>query len=664
MAKDLERMIFILEAQNDKLIKKLDESDRKLTAFKKSSDDNAKAVTASLAGMFGAFAAGASIVTFTKNIIEATRAQEQLDRQLLQVTGNTEKASQAMRQLEKIAANAPFTVDQLTESFVSLKRKGLDTSAEALTGYGNLASGFGKSLGEVTAAVESAAMGQTRALREFGIVAKTEGENLILTFNGVSTTVRNNGQDIQRYLADLGNTRFAGAMGAELNTLSGQFAKLTENIDNLFEQNAEAVSPFKDALVDLNKTISDPAFKSAFDQLAAVAINAFSQMLGAITKVINATQYLGEELAAAIHGPAIGDLPRLNDQLAESEAKMKALQQAIKDRREAGGFFDKMDADRYQRQAEELQKTIDKTKEMIAITERGIESQQRLKFNPLGSTGGAVPGGGPAAGEGAGEESPAVSAASKEAEKLAEIGQKNLERVIMELQTAEEAINESYVRREEVILANTQAGSELQFELLVKNNERRELEISRHQEKIGQIERKAMTDRQKFEAMTTGQRTKMVIGSLIEMTQGVATHSKTMFKINKAAGIANAIVNTAAGITKALATYPPPLSFAMAAAQAAAGFAQVSAIKSTEFEGGGSGTTPSAAGGGATVNSIPTAAAAGGNGADVAGVTKPAQVINVSFDSRITDTAAIRKFIENEFAEALGDGVKISAAIK
>lgn len=65
---------------------------------------------------------------------------------------------------------------------------------------------------------------------------------------------------------------------------------------------------------------------------------------------------------------------------------------------------------------------------------------------------------------------------------------------------------------------------------------------------------------------------------LLTATRGVLD---SLFKDNKAAAIASAIVNTYQGITKALAAYPPPVSYAMAAAQAAMGFAQVRAIKST-----------------------------------------------------------------------------------
>ncbi len=114
---------------------------------------------------------------------------------------------------------------------------------------------------------------------------------------------------------------------------------------------------------------------------------------------------------------------------------------------------------------------------------------------------------------------------------------------------------------------------------------------------ITKIEQKALTQRQKFEKFSMKSKASMIFGELQNITQGVATHNKELFALNKAAAIANAIINTYQGVTNALAAYPPPWSFVMAAAQLAAGLAQVSAISSASF--GGSVSAPSIGGGGA-----------------------------------------------------------------
>jgi predicted RNA binding protein with dsRBD fold (UPF0201 family) len=117
-----------------------------------------------------------------------------------------------------------------------------------------------------------------------------------------------------------------------------------------------------------------------------------------------------------------------------------------------------------------------------------------------------------------------------------------------------------------------------------------------HMERLKTVRERGLTDLQKFNRMSWQGQVQNVAGALESMTAGVAQHSRTMFNINKQAGIANAIVSAATGIAKTLAAYPFPINIAMAAAHAVAAFAQVQAIRSASFSGGG-GTAPSLAGG-------------------------------------------------------------------
>jgi hypothetical protein len=84
---------------------------------------------------------------------------------------------------------------------------------------------------------------------------------------------------------------------------------------------------------------------------------------------------------------------------------------------------------------------------------------------------------------------------------------------------------------------------------------------------------------------------------MLTLTDG---HSKKMFNITKALGIADAIVNTAGGVTKAL-NGSPPFNFVTAASVAAAGLIQIQKISSQSFNGGGGG----GGGGGGSVGAVP-----------------------------------------------------------
>lgn len=118
----------------------------------------------------------------------------------------------------------------------------------------------------------------------------------------------------------------------------------------------------------------------------------------------------------------------------------------------------------------------------------------------------------------------------------------------------------------------------------------------KHQAKIAEIRKKGMTDLQKFTDASYSKQAGMISGYLADITAGVARENKAMFELNKAAGIANAVVSAYEGISKTLGAYPFPINVALAAAHAVAAFAQVRAISSQNFNSGGA-AAPSLAGG-------------------------------------------------------------------
>ena len=99
--------------------------------------------------------------------------------------------------------------------------------------------------------------------------------------------------------------------------------------------------------------------------------------------------------------------------------------------------------------------------------------------------------------------------------------------------------------------------------------------------------KKKGADEVKFAEMTSDEKVKHVSGGLQKQFALAGKNSKKMFALSKAAGIADALVSTYQGAAKSMGAYPFPINVAMAAASVAAGMAQVSAIKSQSFDGGG-----------------------------------------------------------------------------
>lgn len=123
---------------------------------------------------------------------------------------------------------------------------------------------------------------------------------------------------------------------------------------------------------------------------------------------------------------------------------------------------------------------------------------------------------------------------------------------------------------------------------------KQELE-DKHLAKIAELRKKGMSDLEKFTNSSYSKQAGMISGYLADITAGVARENKAMFELNKAAGIANAIVSAYEGISKTLGAYPYPINLGLAAAHAVAAFAQINAIRSQSFGGGGA--APSLAGG-------------------------------------------------------------------
>ena len=101
--------------------------------------------------------------------------------------GDKAASNSAFEQIKEFAATTPFQLDEVATAFIKLKNLGLDPSIGALTSYGNTASALGKSLDQMIEAVADASVGEFERLKEFGIKAKSQGDQVSFTFQGVTT---------------------------------------------------------------------------------------------------------------------------------------------------------------------------------------------------------------------------------------------------------------------------------------------------------------------------------------------------------------------------------------------------------------------------------------------------------------------------------------------
>lgn len=221
--------------------------------------------------------------------------------------GNEAAATAAFTKINKFASTTPYEVGEVTTAFIKLKNMGLDPGEEALTAYGNTASAMGKDLNEMIEAVADAATGEFERLKEFGIKAKSEGDKVTFTFQGVKTTVGKNAKEVEQYLKYIGNVKFAGGIEAQSKSVYGQLSTLKDGvvmaaakignvmIPKLKELFAK-ISPVIDKVakwVEKNPQLTGTILKVVAGATAlSFAVSALSFAFGGVFKAISAVMWI------------------------------------------------------------------------------------------------------------------------------------------------------------------------------------------------------------------------------------------------------------------------------------------------------------------------------------------------------------------------------------
>ncbi|AZU99500.1 hypothetical protein AP3_048 [Salmonella phage TS3] len=192
---------------------------------------SAKVAGAAVTGLAAVVAAAA--YKAAQELVESQRQLDKMSASLKTLTGSTQGAKQALSILQDFARDTPYGLEQAVEGFRKLVALGLTPSEEALRSYGNTASAMGKDLNQMIEAVADASTFEFERLKEFGIKAKQNQSDIEFTFQGTTTVVKKNAADIERYLLNIGNVNFAGAMADQANTLDGAIASAEDSWSQL-----------------------------------------------------------------------------------------------------------------------------------------------------------------------------------------------------------------------------------------------------------------------------------------------------------------------------------------------------------------------------------------------------------------------------------------------
>ncbi|MGI4873356.1 MAG: hypothetical protein ACRYFX_19535 [Janthinobacterium lividum] len=192
----------------------------------------------------GIEAAIGKVFELGKSIFDTTAKFEKYGAVLENALGSKSLSQKALADIQAMAAKTPFSVDELTSSFLKFVNRGLQPSMTEMTKLGDLAASQGKSFDQLTEAVLDAGTGEFERLKEFGISASKSGDQVSLSFKGVQQTVANTPEAINAAIVAFGDAKgVMGGMAMVSQTLEGQLSNLGDTGDQVAVAWGQSLKP-------------------------------------------------------------------------------------------------------------------------------------------------------------------------------------------------------------------------------------------------------------------------------------------------------------------------------------------------------------------------------------------------------------------------------------
>ncbi len=471
-------------------------------------------LTGAFARLLGPLAATVTAATALNKLVSVQRQFDVLNASLITATGSSEKAAVAFEALQRFAATTPYDLAQTVDSFTKLVNLGLTPGERALTSYGNTASAMGKDLKQLIEAVADAATGEFERLKEFGIKAKQEGDRVTLTFRGVKTEIGNNAAEIEKYLISLGENEFAGAMQRRMDSLDGAISNLGDAWDGLFRTVSssgvgdvitDAVHLATEALAELTAMIESGQLQAAFEagigQFSGFAqdfqttvqflVDVWNQafdpseqagLAGSASEtmdfIVNAFKNMPENIRAFIQILVVEFAAAFE----EIEADAVAFRDGVKAIFSSDTFAEvgKRHEEEYRRieqvRSESIASILAERDASVASfdTQMAHAKQLRLEYDKNKSAQAAANAGKDVLAQFSQAPTGKASGETDAEKKAREAREKEFNSLVEQLQNEEEAIQDSYDKRLEIVRKNTVEGSELRAELEKRVTEQRD----------------------------------------------------------------------------------------------------------------------------------------------------------------------------------------------
>ena len=308
MATPIEKLLIEIKADTSKLTASLNKTKQQLGK----TEQKSKSLNNSLK-VLGTVIATIGLGRLIGQTIQTIREFEDLEATLRAVTGSAQTAALSFDLIRAFTSTTTFQIQEVASAFIKLKQAGIVPTSEVLQDFGNLAAGMGRSIETLAQAAFNATTGEMEMLKQFGVVARLEGDKIRATFDGVTTEMERSGEAITGFLRQIGRENFSDALEQRAKTLTGSISNLKDATSEfmvsigeggLRQALAELALEMKDVLMNNRELATD--LGQVLGASVRVLAGALKFLLENINLVAGALAYL---VGASVAGSVISTIP-------------------------------------------------------------------------------------------------------------------------------------------------------------------------------------------------------------------------------------------------------------------------------------------------------------------------------------------------------------------
>lgn len=196
--------------------------------------------------------------SFASKAFEATAQWQGYEVALKNSLGSQELANKNLSVLEELAVRLPVGLGEVTESFNQLVNRGFKPTKDELSNLSGFAAAQNKTFDQLIQAILDAEQGEVERLKEFGIQTKKEGENVSISFRGVTKTFQKGAKDSATAFADLARELGSDKLNADkMETLDGRMSNLADTSDRVARKFGEILLPAFEAILKISSDFLD-----------------------------------------------------------------------------------------------------------------------------------------------------------------------------------------------------------------------------------------------------------------------------------------------------------------------------------------------------------------------------------------------------------------------